>query len=72
MFEGATAFSQDLNSWNTGNVVRRRNDMFYGATSFNGQIGNWNVSKITDFTWFLSGARAFNQDVSKVGYLAGH
>ena len=65
MFEGAAAFNQDLDTWNTANVTGGgMSYMFYAATSFNGKIGTWNTAKITDFQYFLRGASQFNQDVS--------
>ena len=45
MFEGASAFNQELNSWNVAQVTSLE-AMFKGATNFSKEIGSWNVAKV--------------------------
>lgn len=63
MFWGATAFNQDISSWNTGNVTNMRN-MFTGAIAFNQDISTWSTGKVTNMSGMFLGADAFNQDIS--------
>ena len=68
MFNGATAFNQDIGSWNVSNVENMWG-MFYGARSFNQDIGGWNVSSVTNMSAMFRGtvfnAHAFNQDIGR-------
>lgn len=71
MFQGATAFNQNLNSWNVS-FVSNMKDMFRGATSFNNGLGSgvsgsmtWKMaSGVTDFSGMFQEASSFNQSMS--------
>lgn len=71
MFQGATSFNQNINSWDVSYVSLMPN-MFYGASSFNnglaaGVSGNmtWKMaSGLTDINGMFYNATSFNQSVS--------
>ena len=63
MFTSATAFNQDISSWNVSSVITMVN-MFNDATAFNQDISSWNVSSVITMVNMFNDATAFNQDIS--------
>jgi len=65
MFQGATAFNQDLSAWNVS-TVENMSSMFQGATAFDnsGNSLEWaSTFSVTDMSNMFNGAIAFNQDI---------
>ena len=51
MFQGATAFNQDISGWNVSEVTNM-SSMFQDASAFNQDISGWDISKVTNYTNF--------------------
>merc|ERR1712078_501714 len=70
MFDGASAFNQNIGAWDTAAVTTTAN-MFNGATAFdNGGadgIKAWKTGLVTDMAYMFSGAAAFNQAIPTSG-----
>lgn len=66
MFDGNTAFNQNIGNWNIGeNVVGTINmsGMFKDTHKFNQPLGSWNMSKVASMNGMFFGAKLFNQSI---------
>jgi len=62
MFDGCTAFNQNISVWDTSAVTDISN-MFVQAEAFNQPIGSWNTAAVTNMNGVFQGAIAFNQAI---------
>lgn len=63
MFNGAEAFDQSLNHWNTEKVTSMRH-LFKDAKSFNQELHNWKVDNVTDMYGTFNGTILFNNSLN--------
>jgi surface protein len=63
LFDGATAFNQDIGSWNTAKVTQMPG-MFRNAVNFNQDIGNWQTGHVINMGQMFDNATSFDQDIS--------
>eukprot|EP00978_Attheya_sp_CCMP212_P048200 scaffold484714_cov98-Attheya_sp.AAC.1 len=61
-FRGASAFNQDLSTWDLSSVTDMQ-WMFEAASAFNQDLSAWNVSSVTTMVYMFLGASAFNQNL---------
>ena len=47
MFQGTSAFNQNIGNWNTSSVADMGN-MFNGAASFNQSLESWDINQVTN------------------------
>ena len=55
IFDDATAFNQDISSWNVSSVTNMSNKCLQDATAFDQDISSWDVSSVTDMGNMFNG-----------------
>jgi surface protein len=63
MFNSASAFNQNISSWNTA-AVTNMSAMFSSAGAFNQPIGSWNTAAVTNMSSMFAFTTTFNQALS--------
>jgi surface protein len=62
MFQSASAFNQNISTWNVANVTNM-SSMFYGAKLFNQNLSSWNISNVTDMSYMFAGINDSNYNI---------
>jgi surface protein len=63
MFRGCHSFNQDINHWNTSNIITMVG-AFYRCYIFNQPLDQWDTSNVTDMNYMFRENKEFNQDLS--------
>lgn len=63
MFNGCTAFNQDLSNWDTSQVTDM-SDLFNGCTNFNQDLSSWDTAANGFFYGMFQNCSAFNQPLN--------
>ena len=63
LFENATTFNQDINTWDVSNVTTMF-QMFFDAESFNKPVNSWDVGNVTNFGQMFRSAKLFNKPLN--------
>jgi surface protein len=63
MFNGATAFNQNIGNWDTSKVVFM-SSMFQGAVNFNQNLNSWNLTSITNMSQMFKNCPSYSSNPS--------
>ena len=69
MFEGATSFNANVNSWDVTNILDMSH-MFDGASEFQGYLTSWRPERTTNMASMFEDAAFFNADIRDWGLVS--